>query len=125
MLRVPMTGRRGTLQRFRAAPRCSARAGRGLLVLLLAAGLPAAADGPWRATEANTPGWAAMTPAERVDYQRAMRALESLEACRTFQAEHRAHVRARERSRQRLRGQPAPPDAEALCLQLRQAGQFR
>jgi len=100
-----------------------ARAGRGLLVLLVAACLPAAADGPWRATEANTPGWAAMTPGERVEYQRRMRALDSLAACRVFQAEHRARVR--ERTRLRLRGQPAPPDAEALCLQLQQAGQFR
>ena len=93
------------------------------LFLLATACMPAAAIGPWRASEANTPGWAVMTPAERVEYQRRMRALESLDACRTFQAEHRA--RLRERTRLRLRGQPAPPDAEALCLQLQQAGQFR
>jgi len=96
-------------------------------VLLLVASLPAAADGPWRATEANTPGWAAMTPAERVEYQRSMRALDNLAACRVFQAEHRARLqeRTRERTRLRLRGQAAPPEAEALCLQLQRAGQFR
>jgi hypothetical protein len=109
--------------RSRATRPWLVRAGPACLVLLAAACLPAAAEGPWRATEANTPGWAAMTPAERVEYQRRMRALDSLAACRAFQAEHRARVR--ERTRQRLRGQPAPPDAETLCLQLQQAGQFR
>lgn len=90
--------------------------------LLLLAALPAAATGPWRATESNTPGWAAMTPAERVEYQRRMRSLDSLAACQAFQAEHRE--RLRERKRLRLRGQAAPLEADAVCRQLQQAGQF-
>lgn len=104
-----------------SGPRRRAGAGLGLLVLLAAGCLPAAAEGPWRATEANTPGWTAMTPAERVEYQRRMRALESFAACQAFQAEHRARLR----ERARWRGRAAPPDAATLCEQLRHAGQFR
>lgn len=63
----------------------------------------AAALGPWRATRENTPGWAVMTPAERIEYQRRMRALQTLADCRVFQTEHRARVLALERERERER----------------------
>lgn len=85
--------------------RARCRAWRALLAALVIGGVSASAGalGPWRATPENTPGWKVMTPAERIEYQRRMRALESLADCRAFQAEHRARVLERERERDSAR----------------------
>jgi hypothetical protein len=48
------------------------------------------ARGPWRADDANTPGWKFMSQEERVEHQRRMRSFETFESCAAYQAEHHA-----------------------------------
>ncbi len=77
---------------------------------------PAAAEaGPWRAEEGNTPGWALMSPAERVEHQAIVRGLTSYDACRAYQIAH--HRLMEERAEQR--DLPAPGGAHDFCEHLR------
>ena len=67
--------------------------------LSLALLAPASARGPWRAGEANTPGWQLMTPEERVEHQRIVRSFTSYDDCLAYQVTH--HRLMEERAKQR------------------------
>jgi len=91
---------------------------RAFLLLAAAAALqtPAAARaGPWRANEGNTPGWALMTPEERVEHQAMVRGFTSFDACRSYQiAHHRLMQERAEKS-----GLPPPRGGHDFCARLR------
>lgn len=55
---------------------------------LLAVG-DAQAQGPWRASRNNTPGWEFLTPVERVEHQARIRGFSHYEECAAYRAEHR------------------------------------
>jgi hypothetical protein len=75
---------------------------------------PAAARGPWRASEANTRGWQLMTPEERIEHQSRVRGFTTLEACRAYQLSH--HQLIEERGRQR--GVALPGRGRDFCAHL-------
>lgn len=81
---------------------------------------PAAARGPWRASEANTRGWQLMTPEERIEHQGRVRGFTTLEACRSYQLGH--HQLMAERARQR--GVALPGGGRDICAHL-EAGKAR
>jgi len=91
----------------------------GALLLLAAAATlqtpEAALAGPWRANEGNTPGWALMTPEERVEHQATVREFTSYDACRSYQIAH--HRLMEERAQQR--GLPPPGGGHDFCARLR------
>ncbi len=92
-----------------------------LTLAAAAAGGSAWARGPWRADAANTAGWALMDPDERVEHQRRLRGLHSLEECRRHDAAHRRAMA--ERARRAGHALAAPP--EDACAQLRAHGRLR
>jgi hypothetical protein len=71
--------------------------------LVFAAALAAAlvsasalAQGPgYRFNQTNPPGWMLMTPEERTEYQKKMRAAKTYEECKAIMEEHRATMEAR------------------------------
>lgn len=75
---------------------------------LLALAVTAAVAGPWRGHGDNSAGWRWMSPAERVEHQRRLRATRSLAECKAYLAEH--HERLRQRARQA--GQELGPQRE-------------
>lgn len=65
-------------------------------ILLAAAGSTGShAAGPWRADAGNTEGWREMSPAERVEHQRRLRASGSYQECEAYQSAQRRRVRER------------------------------
>jgi len=94
---------------------------RAFLLLAAAAALqtpPAARAGPWRANEGNTPGWALMTPEERVEHQARVRGFTGYDACRVYQIDH--HRLMVERAEER--GLPPPRGGHDFCARLRPTG---
>ncbi|MBI2277617.1 MAG: hypothetical protein HYU74_09720 [Dechloromonas sp.] len=75
---------------------------------------PAAARGPWRASEANTRGWQLMTPQERIAHQSRIRGFTTLDECRAYQLGH--HQLMDERARQR--GVALPGGGRDICAHL-------
>ena len=75
------------------------------------------ARGPWRADEGNTPGWALMTPEERIEHQATVRGFTNYEDCRAYQIAH--HRFMEERAEQR--GLPPPGGGHDFCARLRPA----
>jgi hypothetical protein len=99
------------------ADACLRTMNRLLPVVLLALAAPAAAGGPWRASETNTRGWQLMTPEERIEHQARIRGFRSYDECRSYQLEH--HRLMEERARQR--GLELPRGRRDVCEHLRQA----
>ncbi|MGE0311701.1 MAG: hypothetical protein AB7P21_08820 [Lautropia sp.] len=91
--------------------------GLATLALLCLAAAPATA-GPWRANERNVVGWQFMTPDERIEHQRRLRSLRSLEACRAYLAAHHALMAQRAREA----GKTLTPAAESVCDRLKAQG---
>jgi hypothetical protein len=91
-----------------------------LICIVLLAGTAAA--GPWRASEANTSGWAFMTPKERLEHQATMRAFTDYGACHAYQLQHHEALAARAQAS----GQTLKPTAERrdLCAHLRPASKM-
>ncbi len=75
----------------------------------------AAARGPWRAGEGNTPGWALMTPEEHIEHQAKVRGFTNYDDCRAYQVAH--HHLMVERAKQR--GLPPPGGRRDVCAHLR------
>ena len=75
----------------------------------------AAAGGPWRAEEGNTPGWALITPEERIAHQAMVRSFTNYDDCRAYQVAH--HRLMEERAEQR--GLPPPAGRRDFCARLR------
>jgi hypothetical protein len=93
----------------------------GALLLVVVATLQTSASalaGPWRANERNTPGWALMTPEERIEHQAKVRGFARYDACRSYQIEH--HRLMAERAEQR--GLPPPGGGHDFCARLRPPG---
>jgi len=84
-----------------------------LLLVLCAA--PAFANGPWRASEANTRGWQLMTPAERIEHQARVRSFRRYEDCQAYRDSH--HQLLEERAR--AQGKQLPPDRRDICGHLK------
>ncbi len=80
-----------------------------------------AAAGPWRAVESNSYGWQFMTTEERIEHQRRMRAFQTYEECKAYQAEH--HSLMEERARQS--GGVLTPKAQSGCDQMRARGRLK
>jgi len=91
------------------------------VLLLLAFAAPAAASGPWRASETNTRGWQLMTPEERIEHQARIRGFRTYAECRSYQIEH--HRLMEERARQR--GLELPRGRRDVCEHLQQAAEPR
>jgi hypothetical protein len=88
-----------------------------LICLAVAAWIftPAEAEaGPWRAEEGNTPGWALMSPKERIEHQATVRGFASYDACYAYQIAH--HRLMEERAEQR--GLPPPGGGHDFCARL-------
>jgi hypothetical protein len=72
------------------------------------------AAGPWRAGEGNTPGWALMTPEERIEHQAIVRGFTRYDECHAYQIAH--HRLMEERAEQR--GLPPPGGGRDFCAHL-------
>ncbi len=88
-----------------------------LLTSLILQTSVATAGGPWRAGEGNTPGWALMTPEERIAHQAMVRSFTNYDDCRAYQVAH--HRLMEERAEQR--GLPPPAGRRDFCARLRSA----
>jgi hypothetical protein len=93
------------------------RHGRFLLaaVFVIAQMTAPVAAGPWRAEEDNTPGWALMTPEERIEHQAIVRGFRNYDACRGYQLAH--HQLMEDRAKQRAL--PLPRGRHDFCARLR------
>ncbi|PPQ27173.1 hypothetical protein [Rhodopila globiformis] len=91
-----------------------------LLVIALLAGsaVPAWARGPWRASGANTSGWALMTPEERIAHQARVRSFTDYDACEAYRSQH--HALMAERAQQQ--GVSLNHGARDFCAHLRPTG---
>lgn len=49
----------------------------------------------YRFNQTNTPGWMLMTPEERTEYQKKMRAAKTYDECKAIQEEHHKAMEAR------------------------------
>jgi hypothetical protein len=107
-----LTGKAGAVRR----PTVVRTAG----VLLATVPLLAVA-GPWRAHEGNSPGWRWLTPAERVEHQRRLRAFDRLADCKAYLAGHHALIAARARQA----GESFTPQSPDTCDRLRAEGRLR
>ncbi len=101
------------------AARIAARV-RCLSLAWLLACAPVAA-GPWRATDRNVYGWQFMTPDERVEHQRLLRAFHSRDECLAYQAQH--HALMAERARQA--GKTLERAGETPCERLKAEGRLQ
>ena len=94
-----------------------------LLNLLLGIALVSNANarGPWHATDRNTLGWHSLSPGERIEYQRHLRGLETVEQCNAYLAQHNKRIRERRRSA------TATPETaiESACDQLKARGKLK
>jgi hypothetical protein len=92
------------------------------LVFVLAAsvGANAWARGPWRADEGNTPGWALMSPEERVEHQAMVRRFTRYDECHDYQL---AHHRLMEERALKL-GLPPPRGGRDFCAHLPRSPSF-
>jgi hypothetical protein len=86
-----------------------------LAVFVIAQMTAPVAAGPWRAEEDNTPGWALMTPEERIEHQAIVRGFRNYEACRAYQLAH--HQLMEDRAKQRAL--PLPRGRHDFCARLR------
>lgn len=77
--------------------------------------------GPWRASERNSPGWRWLSPAERLDHQRRLRALQTLVECRQYLDRHHQLLAARAKAA----GESFEPRQPDTCDELQQRGQLR
>jgi hypothetical protein len=106
-------------------PATPARIARAIViaaVLVPAGGGAAWARGPWRADDANTPGWKFMSQEERVEHQRRMRSFETFEACAAYQAEHHALIAERAR---RAGVELGPGKGRGTCEELKAQGRLK
>ena len=78
---------------------------------------PGKARGPWRADDANTPGWALMTPEERIEHQAKVRGFTNYEDCRAYQIAHHRLIEVRAEQRHL----PPPAGRHDFCVRLRPA----
>ena len=85
-----------------------------LMIWLLVMSATALARGPLRASEDNTSGWHLMSPQERIAHQAQIRSFKTLEACRTYQAEHHQRMLARAQAQ----GRPLRPQRRDFCTHL-------
>lgn len=85
-----------------------------LLLALLLLGHEALAQGPWRATRDNTPGWQWLTPAERIEHQARIRGFSDYETCALYRHEHRQLIAGRAQAA----GQRIGPGRHDFCAHL-------
>ncbi len=85
-----------------------------LLFSLLLLSPDALAQGPWRATRDNTPGWQWLTPAERIEHQARIRGFSDYETCALYRREHRQLVSERAQAA----GQQVGPGRHDFCKHL-------
>jgi hypothetical protein len=62
------------------------------------------AQGPWRASRDNTPGWQLMTPAERVEHQARIRSFSNYDECAAYRHEHRRLILERAQAAGKIPG---------------------
>lgn len=86
----------------------------GLALAWLLLGQDALAQGPWRATRDNTPGWQWLTPAERIEHQARIRGFSDYETCALYRREHRQLISARAQAA----GQQVGPGRHDFCKHL-------
>lgn len=75
---------------------------------------PAAARGPWRASESNTSGWQYMTPEERIAHQARIRGFTNYADCLAYRQAH--HQQMAERAQ--ARGEVLTPGRRDVCAHL-------
>lgn len=85
-----------------------------LLFSLLLLSQDALAQGPWRATRDNTPGWQWLTPAERIEHQARIRGFSDYETCALYRREHRQLISERAQAA----GQQVGPGRHDFCKHL-------
>jgi hypothetical protein len=89
--------------------------GGSFMFALIAITIAPAAAGPWRAEGANTPGWALVTPEERIEHHAIVLGFTNYDDCRAYQIAH--HRPMEERAKQR--GLPPPSGRRDFCARLR------
>lgn len=99
-----------------------------VLALSLAAGAFAQGPGPggkaqsWRFGAGNTPGWALMSPEERVEHRNKMMSFQTHDECRIYVDGHHKLMEAR--AREQGKTVPATPRSN-LCERMKQAGRLK